>query len=332
MGWFRRRRGGPDREGGRPPGAQGQDGRPVNPPADPDPVLPVLSRDDAARLVAMTREVFAEHGRETVPDGLGALVGQGHVHGLANLAATLSLVPRRDWPDVVRRHVATMLQAHDTVEPGDLDQARDLLLVKLRAVADVPPPLPRYAPQVLPGVLAVAALDYPTHVSELLADERVDGLGGWEAVREVAWANLRRLPTPQRQDVHGDPDDASSVVHVLTTDDFFGASRVLLLDELLAGFGVERPSHGVLLVVPNRHLLALHVLAGRGVVAAVDVLVRLAAAEHAGRPGPVSPEVFFRAADGRVQQVTSTQDDGTTAVRVEGPLAEAFAALGLLGD
>lgn len=320
MAWFRRR------------GRREDGGLPATPPDDPDPVLPVLSRDDAARLVALTRQTFAEHGRETVPDGQGALVGQGHVHGLSNLAATVSLVPRREWPGLVRRHVATMLEAHETVEPADLDEARDLLLVKLRAAHEIPSPRPLYAPEVLPGVLAVAALDYPTHVSELLSDERVEELGGWDAVREVAWSNLRRLPSPARQDLHGRPELDDSVVHVLTSDDFFGASRLLLLDEVLAGLGVERPAHGVLLVVPNRHLLAVHVLRGPGVVAAVEVLVRMAAGEHAGRPGPLSPHVFFRAPDGRTQQVTSTGPDGSTAVRVDGALADAFAALGLLGD
>ena len=103
MAWFRRRE---------------ADDLPQTPPPDPDPVLPVLSREDAARLVALTRHTFAEHGRETVPDGQGALVGQGHVHGLSNLAATVSLVPRREWPGLVRRHVATMLQAHETEEPA----------------------------------------------------------------------------------------------------------------------------------------------------------------------------------------------------------------------
>ena len=134
----------------------------------------------------------------------------------------------------------------------------------------------------------------------------------------MAWSNLRRLPAPARQDLHGDPDRQDGTVHVFTSEDFFGASRLLLLDELLAGPGVERPAHGVLLVVPNRHLLAVHVLRGPGVVAAVDVLVRMAAGEHAGRPGPVSPHVYFRAADGRTQQVTGVEDDGSTAVRVEG--------------
>ncbi len=306
-------------------------GVPSGPPLDPDPVFPVLSREDAATLMVLARETFAEHGRETVPNGSGALVGDGHVHGLANLAATLSTVPRNRWSAVVRRHVATMVRANDTVDPTSLDEARAFLLPKVRMVQDIPLPVPSYAPEVLPGVLAVAALDYPTHVSELLADARIAELGGWEAVREVAWQNLRQLPAPGRQDVAADPERDDATVHVLTSDDFFGASRVLVLDEVLAGIGVERPSHGVLVCIPNRHLLALHVLSGMGVIAAMNVMVQMARGECDARPGPVSPHVYYRAVDGQTQQVTRVDpDQGSVAVEVIGPLHKAFVGLGLI--
>lgn len=316
MRWFRRR------------GAAGDDDVP-GPPTDPDPVLPVLSRDDAAALVELARRTFAEHGRETVPDGEGVLVGDGIVHGLGNLAAVVAQLPRRQWPAAVERHVSTMIEAHATAEPTTLEEARPLLLPKLRPIASLDVGRPSYAPEPLPGVLAVAALDYPTHVSELLSDERLDALGGWDAVRDIAFANLRRLPPPHHDTIDGDPSRSDAVVHLLATDDFFGASRVLLLDEVLAGIGIERPRHGVLLAVPNRHLLAVHVLAGVGVVPALQTLVRLAAGEHDAQPGPVSPQVFYRAADGRTQQVTRVTD-GHVGVHVEGPLAEAFAELGLV--
>ena len=101
--------------------------------------------------------------------------------------------------------------------------------------------------------------------------------------------------------------------------------------EALAGIGIERPAHGVLLAVPNRHLLAVHVLGGLGVVTALQTLTRLAAGEHDSRPGPVSPHVYYRAADGRVEQVTFPEPDGRgVGVHVRGLLAEAFAALGLV--
>ncbi len=317
MRWFRRR-------------ASDDDGVP-GPPADPDPVLPVLSRDDAATLVALTRRTFAEHGRETVPDGDGALVGDGLVHGLGNLAAVVAQLPRRQWPEAVARHVRTMIEAHATAEPATLEQARPLLLPKLRPLVSLDAGRPSYAPEPLPGILAVAALDYPTHVSELLSDERVAALGGWDAVRDIAFDNLRRLPAPHHDEIDSDPARTDAAVHLLATDDFFGASRVLLLDEVLAGIGIERPAHGVLLAVPNRHLLAVHVLGGLGVVTALQTLTRLASGEHDARPGPVSPHVYYRAADGRIEQVTFPEPDGRgVGVHVRGLLAEAFAALGLV--
>lgn len=317
MPWFRRRASPGDDE---VPGV----------PADPDPVLPALSRDDAAALVALTRRTFAEHGRETVPDGEGVLVGDGIVHGLGNLAAVVAQLPRRQWAAAVERHVSTMIEAHATAEPTTLEEARPLLLPRLRPIASLDVRRPAYAPEPLPGVLAVAALDYPTHVSELLSDERLDGLGGWHAVRDIALDNLRRLPAPHHDVLDSDPSRSDAVVHLLAADDFFGASRVLLLDEVLAGIGIERPRHGVLLAVPNRHLLAVHVLGGLGVVTALQALTNLAAGEHDARPGPVSPHVYYRAADGRAEQVTHPDPDGRVGVHVRGLLAEAFAALGLV--
>ncbi len=296
---------------------------------DPDPVFPVLSRERAGELVALAHQSFAEHGRETVYDGNGALVGQGHVHGLGNLAALAAQTPPRQWPGLVDRHVVGMLTAYATPDPTGLDEARDLLLPKIRLAADIPQPLPDYAPEVLPGVVALAALDYPTHVSELLADARVDELGGWGVVREVAWENLRRLPAPTVSHIQAGPD---APVLALTSSDFFGASRLLVLDEVLAGLGVERPTHGVLVAVPHRHLMLVHVLEGPGVVAALGLMSRSARAQWESEPGPVSPEVYYRDARGRAEQVTRAGGEpGRVDVLVTGAFEEAMRALGLLG-
>ncbi len=144
-------------------------------------------------------------------------------------------------------------------------------------------------------------------------------------------ANLRALPPLHRDTIDADPDRADAAVHVLTTDDFFGPSRVLILPEVLAGIGIERPSHGVLVAVPNRHLLAVHALGGAGVVAALQVLVRVSTGEHTQQPGAISPHVYYVPSDGApAQQVTSFADDGTPSIDVEGALARAFCELGLI--
>lgn len=319
MGWLRRRRRDDDIPGPRPD--------------NPDPVLNQLSVDDAARLVALARQSFAEAGRETIYDGAGALVGDGHTHGLTNLAGTLAQTSRAAWPHAVHRHVETMLAAERTPEPANLAEAAALLYPKLRAREDLPGPAPAYAEESLPGLLTVAALDYPTHVAELLTDERIATLGGWPAIHAVALANLRGLPRPSVRDISADRDRDDATVHALMSEDFFGASRVLLMHELLAGIGIEAPRHGVLFAIPTRHLAALHVPRGPGVLAALNLLVRLAQTEYESGPGSLSRHVYYRCADGSTQQITSYDDDAERVeVTVDGRLHDVFVGLGLLTE
>jgi hypothetical protein len=297
----------------------------------PDPSLPMLSVDEAAWLAALVRAAFAENGRETTPDGSGGLRGDGQTYGLHNLAAHVVAVPRRAWPDVARRHVRDMVVADRTPQPKSLDDVRDQVLLKLRAVSELPSEPPAYAPEVLPGVVAVAAIDYPTHVSELLDADRLTTLGGWEAVRPVAMDNLRRLELPHVEDIVAQAGDPTSVVHVMVADDFFGAARVCVLDQVMAAaLGVERPKYGVLVAVPNRHVMAVHVPTGTGLLAALNTLAALAAGESVEAPGPISPFVYLISPDGHIEQVTARGDDGELVVDATGTLADVLDALGIL--
>lgn len=299
----------------------------------PDPNLPMLTVDEAAWLLALVRRAFAEQGRETVGDGAGALRGDGQVYGLHNLAAHAAGAARRAWPDLARRHVLDMLAADRTPEPESLDEVRDQVMLKLRPLSDLPGGPPAYAPEVLPGVVAVAAIDYPTHVSELLDADRLEPLGGWGVIRPVALENLRRLEAPRLEALEADEDRPDSVVNVMLSEDFFGAARICVLDTLLASLlGIERPEHGVLVAVPNRHVLAIHIPSGPGLIAALQLLVTLATEESTSAPGPISPYVYLMAADGRIEQVTRRGDDGDVVIEVRGALAEVFERLGLLGD
>lgn len=295
-------------------------------------MLPALSRDGAKALTRLVRECFVRHGVETVPDGRGALVAMdGRRYGLTDLSMTVAPEPASRWPGLVDRHVTGLMVSSAQVGPLSLDEVRTQLYPRLRWAEDLPHPAPSYAPRPLPGVAELAAVDYPSHVSELLSDETVERIGGWPAAREVAMANLRALPAMHRDTVRADDARTDSDVHVLTTDDFFGPSRVLVLAETLAGIGIERPSYGVLLAVPNRHLLALHPLEGPGVVAALQVLARISTGEHDEKPGALSRHVYYVPASGAAaQQVTSFAADGTLSINVSGALAEAFTALGLL--
>lgn len=82
-----------------------------------------------------------------------------------------------------------------------------------------------------------------------------------------------------------DEDDPTSRAHVLVTDDYFRASRGLVLDEVLEQAGIASPPGGLLLAIPFRHLVVLPV-SGSGVLLGLQWLAQFAAGEFETQPGP----------------------------------------------
>ncbi|MDT4918727.1 MAG: hypothetical protein QOH89_3427, partial [Pseudonocardiales bacterium] len=271
---------------------------------------------------------FRAGGMPATYDGAGALHSGGHHYGLHNLAAAVSRAPWRKWPDLVDRHVAAMAEIARATDRPIADGQK---LLKLRAETDLPEPPDFDAPSGLPGILALPAVDLPTHVQELMKSATVDELGGLEEFLRLGIENLRRLPSPSHQALRADEERADSEVHIFTSDDFFGASRVLVLDHLLASaLRTERPSHGCLVAVPNRHLLAVHLVSGMGVLAAIKLLVHIAEGEQ-DAPGPISDCVFYLPKDGPGQRLTERDETGVRII-ADGAFAEALAGLGLIEE
>jgi hypothetical protein len=127
--------------------------------------------------------------------------------------------------------------------------------------------------------------------------------GGWDACAQAGIQALRRFKAPLRESL----TVAGSRVETFIADDVFGASRLLVLDELMAQvLHVERPSHGTLVIAPNRHLLGIHVLESVDAVpAALTLLGELALAQHRVT-GPVSPWVYYRSPDGTLSLLSSS--------------------------
>lgn len=298
---------------------------------DPDPYLAPLGRDEAAALVASTRRAFGELGvRTAYEEGSLVVPGGRGGYGLYNLAVRVAGLSEDERESIVRDHVAALL-VDDVLPTGE--DARRCLVLQLRPVDQVPGGPPAGAPEILPGIVGLAGFDLRTKVHLFAHDDQVDPHGGWDAVVEAAHENLRRMPIPQHEVLHPEEGDPDSAVHVFTSDeaDLLGASRVLVIDDLLERAGVEVGPHGLLVVLPNRHLLAVHVLRGAEVLAAVRVLVAIADGESSGTPGPLSDELFYLPPDGPAEQITR-REDGRRIVAVDGALAEAFADLGLLED
>lgn len=284
-----------------------------------DEVLAPLGVAQAARFVAAAQHAFRALGVEVVPRGDGVLVGPDDlVVNLRSVAHTAAALPERRWRRFLAQHAATLVAVRDVAPPTRLGDVADRLYLRLYArdalmAESVGVP-------VAGPLLALPAVDHPDHVLGLSDPADVERLGGWPAVEEVGLANLRRLAAESTATL-GDGV-------LVSQGGWFHASRLLVLDTALASdFRVERPSHGVLVAVPTRHLLLAHPVADDACLPALRAMVAVAQGESSG-PGALSGEVFYWH-DGVVEQVTSTEG-GHTSIAVGGAFGDAVRGLGLL--
>lgn len=289
-----------------------------------DEMLPMLSVDQARELGRLVREQLADRGAEAVVDrGALRLAGpEPQQLGLHNLAAHAADLKYSEWAALVQRHLDLLL-AHGNSSDEPVDPRR--LLAKLRMAEDLPEGKVQSALHPLPGVFALLAEDRPDVVVEFFSEERAGIPDPWNVARD----NLRALPAPEHQVVGDEP---GGDVHVFTTDDFFGASRLLVLPDLLAGIGARIPETGVFVAVPNRHLFLVHLPVGPAVISAMQWMVTVATNEYPEAPGPVSPHLYHLTTGFEAQQVTGQDPDGTIAIEVRDQVADAFEQLGLIGD
>ncbi|NKZ73429.1 hypothetical protein GTA09_30565 [Rhodococcus hoagii] len=109
----------------------------------------------------------------------------------------------------------------------------------------------------------VFAVDYPQYVSEIGDATALAHIGGVADLWPVAMANLRALPAPEHEVIPlVDEEPDKFPLHVFFCDDYFGASRILLVAEIVdavlgAGFSSE---HGLLVSIPHRHLMLVYVV------------------------------------------------------------------------
>lgn len=303
MRWFRR--GGDDAEPPRDDGPR-------------DDGLPTMSVARAARFTAAAQQAFRELGLETVARGDGALLAaDGLVVNLRTIAHTAATLPEHRWRRFLALHARTLVAARSTSAPESLDDVRDSLHLRLFDRAALMPDATGVP--VAGDLFAIAVLDHPDHIQGVTDPAAIERLGGWAAVRDTGLANLRRLTTDETTEL-------PHAVHV-SRGGWYQASRLLVLDSLLAAdLRLERPAHGVLVAVPNRHLLLVHPLGAAPLVDAVRTMAGVAQGESRG-PGGLSGALFY-GHDGVVEQVTREDGDRTVVV-ADGRFGAVVRGLGL---
>lgn len=281
----------------------------------------------ADRFVRLARAVFAEHGYECLYAD-GQLHGaDGWTYGLTNVALIACQSPQSEWRDLLERHIRGLETAHATARDRDLGRVGERLLLRLWAHGDRP--APRFSQSFGDGLVGLPAIDHPEYVETLTGPDELTPLGGWDVVRRHALDNLGRL----RADEVVCLEEGSDAEVRISIGGFFNASRVLVMPQLLrSDLLMEDPAHGVLFVVPNRHVVAVHQVRGEGLVAAGASLLKVARREF-DVPGSMSNDLWFWRA-GVVQRVTrpARSSSGVAEFHVRGELELTMRELGLIED
>lgn len=149
----------------------------------------------------------------------------------------------------------------------------------------------------------------------------------------MAIENLRKLPFPAVQKFQTAPGRTDAEVFLLEAQDTFVASRITFLNDLVDWASGGRPrQHGVLVAIPRRRTVFLHVLSGLGVLAALESIGASALAIFSQTPhSKLSPYTYYVAPDGRAEIVVLPDKSGGIVVQTVGMLADVlYGAQGLL--
>ena len=256
---------------------------------DNAPRLPGLTTTDTRWLVAEAQRVLTGLGQSTsVLDVIALSATDGRVVGLDNLARTISRLPRKKWGKAVRDQLTTLCAARIDQPPAPED-LRVKLWPRERADGHL-----EYEPlEPLPGLVAVIAAQGDGFSKEY---GRLDLVGNRDDAYARALANVAALPRPRHTRRRIAPEAQSSWVEFLDSDPY-GAARVTVLPELLRRMRIDFPAHGVLVAVPTKFELWVHVPVDEDVV---ETAVRMAWVSHqtfCEEPYPVSPDVFLVSPD-----------------------------------
>lgn len=271
---------------------------------DDTPRLPGLTTADTRWLVAEAQRILTDLGEtSTVLDGVALTLADGQVMGLDNLARTISRMPRKRWSHAVREQLSALVGLRVDQPP-----TRDALRVKLWPRERADELLTYDALEPLPGVVAVLAAQGDRVSHEF---GRLDLVGDRDEAYDTALTNISGLPRPRHTRRRIDPRVTGSWVEFLDSSDAYGAARVVVLPEIMRTvLRTDFPPHGVLVAVPTKFELWVHVPVDEDVVATAVRMSWLAHRTWVEEPYPISPDIFLVSPDMRATRLVRPDRKG----------------------
>jgi hypothetical protein len=247
----------------------------------------ILEIDQQERLVSLVNQECDAAGIPADFDGtsftLTAPGGERLTAGLDNVAHMIVRAPSEQWRGVVSEHLQTLISHAGQRPPADFEEAAPGL--RIRLFPDDTAGLETFATAALaPGIVQVLAYDLPD-VALLINNSTLRQWGvGFDVALLRAAANTRHEPHDSQQVPMGETVSLT----VIEGESVYTASHLLWLGDV-----AEVGEHGALVVVPNRHLMVTHSIAGADAARAVAGLIGIAHDAYARGPGAISWQLYW---------------------------------------
>jgi hypothetical protein len=224
----------------------------------------------------------------------------GAFFGLGNLARTVAAQPRQRWAQLVEQHFDDLLATVQRPPNLPTDPERQLYL-RLAATSSLPVEWTAHLPEFLPGLVAVPATSNNGTFS-LHFDPSTFGLT-WTEAHRIALTNLNQFTD------HVTHIDYDGVHLAVLSDTTWAASRALVLDTVLReSLQIENPQYGLLVALPARHLLLIHVIRDLAVIPALGAMLHLTHDAYEAAPGPLTRSIYLVDESGWHPATTSPPD------------------------
>lgn len=290
------------------------DGSGVDPDLPADPLWP-LGDEVATALVGLLEVELRGRGlrwrllaRDRLEVGNTDAGWPGVAVDLAPLREQMRDCAKADWPELVEQYVSdlrldptatspispTPLTSSNTVNPinGSIwQQAREPLRARiLPADASLSGMLQRPVADGLVETVMTERGSQPFLGAEPVSAADALGWGVAEhVVFDAARANARAAAPLEAE---GFTIDGANLIALFGAS-HYTATHVLWLAEHLAEIPGYAAANGALVVLPHRHLIAVHPIESAAVVDAAGTLLRFAARQFETCPGPISDQLYW---------------------------------------
>lgn len=273
----------------------------------PDWALPLGSVDRLNRFEFEVLGFFAAHGMEVVmadgvvtPSGVTARGMREQQWGLGNLLQVCARGPEARWPEMIRSHFTTLLNAQRAAQETELESidysmVADRLAVRLweedalggATGAGGSAAIGRMVRREdIPGLLTVLSMDMPQAVRTVPGPEADLWGRSHEELFARAIANLERMTDPKIE-AH-EIGDGGTVVSMLGESHFI-ASLALTIERFPELIG----KHGVFIGLPTRHVLLAAPFGGVDALKSLQHLILITQKWYGDGPGSLSPRVWW---------------------------------------